>query len=152
MHRAACSQFFVNKMEFRPFHEYDYEQNFSEFYDDMYPRRSSCDNCCAIQKGVLSVRTRGFWDRIIEDSVSEGVDVWGGTETGEGQKEGGWWDRNDSGSSGFDESLSDSDNEDVYREVLCLLEQKAQKVRRETVILRQAENTPRVSPQSYNKK
>lgn len=116
----------------------------------VFPDYSGCEHCYALRRGLLPVNVGmgDFWDRILEDSETQGVNVWDPPDGWAGQKEGGWWDRNDSGSSGFDESLSDSENDDVYQEVLCILDQKAQKVRRETVILKQAENSPRVSPSS----
>lgn len=116
----------------------------------VFPDYSGCEHCYALRRVLLPVNVGmgDFWDRILEDSETQGVNVWDPPDGCAGQKEGGWWDRNDSGSSGFDESLSDSENDDVYQEVLCILDQKAQKVRRETVILKQAENSPRVSPSS----
>lgn len=116
----------------------------------VFPDYSGCEHCYALRRVLLPVNVGmgDFWDRILEDSETQGVNVWDPPDGWAGQKEGGWWDRNDSGSSGFDESLSDSENDDVYQEVLCILDQKAQKVRRETVILKQAENSPRVSPSS----
>lgn len=135
-------------MEFRRLHKHSLLD--SEIGYGVFPDYSGCEHCYALRRALLPVNVGmgDFWDRILEDNETQGVNVWDPPDGWAGQKEGGWWDRNDSGSSGFDESLSDTENDDVYQEVLCILDQKAQKVRRETVILKQAENSPRVSPSS----